>query len=189
MLAFSTNSPTVLPLSYCFFDAKIMSCLQIAKRSRIFAAKKNIEMSHIDTHKHLVPLFQTLLWGVGIYSCSWDWCLLSVTAEFGSTLQGMAVVYLIFMGECVVSLWDVAYCYKSETFNVHILYWLMCFVLNVLLTLLLCILFFKFEEYHCLTGTFTCLSMASLKFLCAYFVNNTGRYLRQIHIKTYVSTF
>lgn len=27
----------------------------------------------INAHQHLVPIFHTVLWGMSIYACSWDW--------------------------------------------------------------------------------------------------------------------
>lgn len=146
-------------------------------------------MQHLNTHKHIIPILYTLIWGVGLYSCSWDWELLPTLTTYSNTVQGITVIYLIFMAECIVALWDVAYCHKRATFNVHIIYWLILFVLNVLITLILTILFFRCSEFSYPIGFLICISMTLLKYLNVYFTNNTDKYLHPIIINTYSSTF
>lgn len=142
-----------------------------------------------DIHKHTVPFLYTLLWGTGLYSCSWNWNFFPVPAPYNSIVQGILTIYLIFMAECIVSLWDVAFCHKRETFNVHIIYWLIYFLIDVLTTLILTILFINYSMLHQPLGFFVCVSMVFLKYLNAHFTNNTDKYLHPININTYSSTF
>lgn len=146
-------------------------------------------MRNIDVHKHIVPVLYTLLWGVGIYSCSWDWKLFPDFVTYSNAVQGITVIYLIFMAESIVGLLDMAYCHKKEVFNVHIIYWLMMFVSDVFVTLLLTVILLKGDGTSCMTGLFICLSMMFLKYININIANNIDWYLSPLCIKTYVSTF
>lgn len=146
-------------------------------------------MRKVNIHKHVIPFLYTLLWGVGLYSCSWDWGNCQIHTVDGSVIQGISVIYLIFMAECVVNLWDIAYCHSKETFNANILYWLMGFISDVLATLILTLLFFKCSEHTFLVGCLIGFSMVVLKYINVHLTNNVDRYMRPIYIKTFVSTF
>lgn len=142
----------------------------------------------INAHQHLVPIFHTVLWGMSIYACSWDWGLSSLNISNPKLVEGVCAIYIAFMIECIINLFDFAFVYKERQFNVKIIYWLMKFVGNVILTLIFTILFFKFKDVPNIIGYIIVILMCWLKYINVSFANRIDDYMKRIELKTFSST-
>ncbi len=143
----------------------------------------------MDIHKRLVPILYTLLWGTSIYACTWDWGAsfqdLPIDAKL---IEGAFSIYIAFMIECIINLFDFAHEHKTEQFNINFIYWLIKFAGSIIVTIILTILLFKYKDYANYIGFFIILSMCWLKYINVFFTNNVKDYMIPLRLNTYVST-
>lgn len=143
----------------------------------------------MDIHKQLVPILYTLLWGISIYACTWDWGLSKLDLPIDNKwVEGACAIYIAFMIECIINLFDFAYMHKTKLFNINFIYWIIKFVGNVIITLILAILFLKFKDISNIIGFIMILSMCWLKYINVSFANNNEDYMEPIRLNTYIST-
>lgn len=141
-----------------------------------------------NVHRVLVPILQTLLWSVGLYSCTWNWNIQLNSNLNSIVFQGVCIVYLIFMIECIISLLDISCVHKYEGFNVKLLYWLMLFIGNVVMTLFLGLLLFIYADNTVIIGKSIIGMMCILKLINAWLNNNVQYFIEPIRVQTYSST-
>lgn len=141
----------------------------------------------IDTHKYLIPICHTVLWGLSIYVCSLDWGLSSLNIPNTKLVEGACVIYITFMIECVINLLDFSFVYRERQFSAKIIQLLMKFVGNVVLTLIFVLLFLKFKDV--LIGYIIVLLMCWLKYINVSFANRIDKYMKRIEVNVYSSTF
>lgn len=143
----------------------------------------------MDIHKRLVPILYTLLWGTSIYACTWDWAVSFQNIPIDSKLiEGAFSIYIAFMVECIINLFDFAYTHKTDQFNVKFVYWLIKFAGSVVVTIILTILLFKYKELADCVVSLMILSMCWLKYINVSFSNNIEDYMTPINLRTHTST-
>lgn len=150
-------------------------------------------MANELVHRIYIPLLYTLIWGLGILVCFSDLQFFPNALLIApQTLTGICTIYMLFMFECIINLADIAYTKRQEQFNVNFVWWMCGFVLNVFMTLLLCVIFLNSETETFTFGTYLeigiiMLLMGGLKFMNVYVTNNIDEFMRPLKFNTYIS--
>ena len=140
-------------------------------------------------HRVCIPILYTLLWGISSLCCAFEVKIVSVTFPISAqVVTGITMVYLSFLVECIINLFDIANVHCDESFNIRIIYWTLLFVCDVVLTIVTSICFFVLEKPTAYLGILVVL-MCFLKFINASMSNNIDKYMRPIKFKTHISTF
>lgn len=143
------------------------------------------------SHKYIVPITYTLLWGLGLLLCGvemgFDEDVLN-GLENGRFFVGALVIYVIFIMECVVAFIDTALTNLKSQFNVNLLFLLIVILLNLGVTLLLSGLFiFRNTEYSQLIWLLLAMMML-MKLTGTFFANNINIFMVKLHSDTKTST-
>lgn len=144
------------------------------------------------THKYIVPLLYTVLWGIGILLCgreiTSDNMVLS-HIKYGNFFVAVFYIYVVFLLECLVGLFDKAIENLKVQFNVNLIFFLCVILLDISFTLWLSFMFiFENEEYAiCFIGIIGL--MLCLKLMSSLFSNNVDKFMVKLHIDTIQSAF
>lgn len=84
------------------------------------------------------------------------------------------------------------YCVYQKAGAIYFVWWMCGFVLNVFMTLLLCVIFLNSETETFTFGTYLeidiiMLLMSGLKFMNVYVTNNIDEFMRSLKFNTYIS--
>lgn len=140
-------------------------------------------------HKHLVPVLYTLLWGISIHACTWNWSSSFQNLPINPQLfEGACSIFIAFMIECIINFLDFTYVHKTELFNIKFVYWLIKFAFIMVTTIILTILLFKYPQYANGIGILQILSLCWLKYINVSFTSNVEEYMGPIQLRTYVSS-
>ena len=138
-------------------------------------------------HRYVVPLLYTLLWIIGILLCGREISssnkILS-QLEYGDFFVAVFYIYVIFLFECVVGIFDKAIEHSKKQYTVNLLYLLCMILVNVALTLWLCFRYI-FENDTCSKYFwYVIICMSILKLISCFFSNNITTFFVKIHINT-----
>ncbi len=144
------------------------------------------------THKYIVPLLYTILWGIGILLCGREMASSNVILshiKYSNFFVAVFYIYVVFLLECLVGLFDKAIDNLKAQFNVNLIFLLCMILLDISFTLWLSFLFiFENEESAaCFVGVIVL--MLCLKLMSSWFSNKVDKFVVKIHIDTIQSAF
>lgn len=151
---------------------------------------KDIDKMTEVAHKYFIPLLYTILWVAGILLCGKEIASdneVLKNLSYGNFFISVYYIYVVFILECVIAIFDKALENIRSQFNVWLLILLCVILLNVGLTLWFSFSYI-FENDAC---AFWCIIilMISLKFISAFFSNNIHLFMVKFHLGTKTSDF
>ena len=141
-------------------------------------------------HRWFVPFAYTFVWGLSIVMASYDFSIDLSNKYFSpSVIQGSICVYLVFILECIINIFDTIISHYEEQFNVNFVWWILFFLSDVFLTIVIALLYFSNVGSEFYLGIFYLLSVCLMKFLFVFMSNNIKTFIFTTKLKCITSTF
>ncbi len=142
--------------------------------------------------RHIVPLLYTLLWSIGLLLCGREFTshnMVWVYLEHGTFFIAVLYIYVVFLLECFLGLFDKALEHLKAQFNVNLLFFFCAILIDIGCTLWLSFLFIFENEAYSEYFVYILTLMMFLKLLTSWFSNNIDKFMVKLHIDTIQSVF
>lgn len=135
------------------------------------------KLSNHNIHTRYIPIGYAIVWGIGLILSLWGYSLLPENncSESFIYLFSVFCVFVIFLGEIVLSFADTASIHESDRIKGTVFWLFSRFFLILILTILFSFLFYRWE--HILLLLFLIGVMCWLKWEISNLNNNMNKYV------------
>jgi len=150
---------------------------------------KDLDTSAKYIHQEIVPRLHCLLWFIGILASGLDMRILPCSNPADKIFVGAVIIYVIFLVECLINLYDIACEHRKKQFQITLVYLIMKIIVTFIGVAVFSFLYFSSSEHHPFWGVLTITMMCWLKYISVHFYNNVPRHLAIMDLGTAKSSF
>ncbi|MDE6009068.1 MAG: hypothetical protein K2G90_07660 [Muribaculaceae bacterium] len=143
-------------------------------------------------HYYVIPALNTILWGISILYLGKiidPEGIKVLNLEYNDVFYAAFSIYIVFLFEAVIAIFDKALQERESQFNVNVLFYIGGILLNLGVTLWLTYTYLFSNNENAYFVVFIVFMMLIIKYATSFFDNATDLFLVKLHVNVENSTY